>query len=127
PMGPDAAHTGAATTDPLTVVVSPASGAAPGSTSLYEDAGDGFGHESGEYARREVSCEASENRITVRFGARGGSFVPQRETIHLELRGVESARGVSVNGEGAGSRATEGGLMVTLPETGGETVVEVVL
>ncbi|MDQ3361711.1 MAG: DUF5110 domain-containing protein, partial [Actinomycetota bacterium] len=100
---------------------------ATGSTSLYEDAGDGFGYESGEYARREVSCEASGDRITVRLREREGLFVPQRETVLLELRGIESARSVSVNGEAGESRSTENGLVVTLPETGGETTVEVVL
>lgn len=125
-MGPDAPHTGAQTTDPPTLVVHPAAGAAPGSTAIYEDAGDGFGHENGEFARREVSCEASEDRVTVRLGAREGSFVPQRETILLELRGVGSARSVSVNGEDVGYSSTEGGLVVSLPETGAETTVEVV-
>jgi alpha-glucosidase len=127
PMGPDTAHTSEGTSDPLTVLVHPAAGAATGSTSLYEDAGDGFGYESGEYARREVSCEASGDRITVRLRGREGLFVPQRETVLLELRGIESARSVSVNGEAGESRSTENGLVVTLPETGGETTVEVVL
>jgi len=108
------------------VLVHPAAGAAPGSTTLYEDAGDGFGYENGDYARREVSCEASGDRVAVRFGAREGSFVPRRETILLELRGVGPARGVSVNGEDAGSSSTENGLVVTLPETGAETTVEVI-
>src|SRR5215210_1185988 len=126
PLGPDAAHTGAQTTDPPTVVVYPAAGAAPGSASIYEDAGDGFGHENGEFARRRISCEASEDRGTVRFGAREGSFVPRRETVLLELRRIEPARSVSVNGEEADSSPTETGLVVSVPETGAETTVEVV-
>ena len=52
--------------------------------------------------------------------------MPQRETVLLELRGVQSARSVSVNGEDAEYSSTEGGLVVTLPETGAETTVEVV-
>ena len=127
PMGPDAAHTGEGTTDPPTVLVHPASGAAPGSTSLYEDAGDGFGYEGGEFARREVYCETSADRIVVRFGEREGLFVPPRETVLLELRGVESARSVSVNGEAGESRPAEGGILVALAETDSETTVEVVL
>jgi alpha-glucosidase len=127
PMGPDAAHAGESATGPLTVLVHPATGAAPGSTNLYEDAGYGFGYEGGDFARREVSCEASGDRITVRFGAREGSFTPRRETILLELRGVGPARSVSVNGEDSGSSFTENGLVVTLPETDAETTVEVVL
>jgi alpha-glucosidase len=127
PMGPDAPHTGAATTDSLSVVVHPAAGAAPGTASVYEDAGDGFNHENGEFARREVSCEATEGRVAVRFGGRQGSFAPPRETILLELRGVGSARSVSVNGEGAEPATTESGVVVALPETDAETTVEVVL
>jgi len=127
PMGPDAAHAGAATPDPLTLRVHPAAGAAPGSTTLYEDAGDGFGYESGDSARREVSCEASEDRVTVSLGEREGSFVPQRETVILELRGVEAPRSVKVGGEAAESRPVEGGVRVTLPETAAGTTVEVVL
>ena len=126
PMGLDAPHTGAPSADPPTLVVHPAVGAAPGSTAIYEDAGDGFGHENGEFARREISCDASEDRITVRLGAREGSFVPRRESVLLELRGIGSARSVSINGEDAASSPTEDGLVVTLPETGAATTVEVV-
>nr|WP_207956794.1 TIM-barrel domain-containing protein [Rubrobacter tropicus] len=78
PLGPDAGHTGEKPTDPLTVLVHPATGEKAGATSLYEDAGDGFGYETGEYARREISCEATNERIIVRFGEREGTFVPER-------------------------------------------------
>jgi alpha-glucosidase len=127
PMGPDAAHTGEGSAGRLTVRVHPAAGAAPGSTTLYEDAGDGFGHEDGDYARREVSCEASEDRVIVSFGERVGSFAPQRETLILELRGVGSPGGVTVGGEAAESRPVDGGIQVTLPETAAGTTVEVAL
>ena len=125
PMGPDAAHAGEGRTGPLTVRVHPAAGAAPGATTLYEDAGDGFGHEDGDFARRDISCEASEDRVTVSLGEREGPFVPQRETVILELRGVEAPRGVTVGGEAVESRPVEGGVQVTLPETAAGTTVEV--
>ena len=127
PMGPDAAHTGEETTGQLTVSVYPAAGAPPGFTLLYEDAGDGFGYEQGEFARRGISCETTRNRIVVHFGEREGSFVPERETVLLELRGVESARSVSVNGEAGEPRPVEGGILVALAETDAETTVEVAL
>ena len=126
PVGLDAAHAGEVA-GPLTVRVHPAAGAAPGSTTLYEDAGDGFGHEDGGFARRTVSCEASGNRVTVLFGEREGSFAPPRETVTLELRGVGAPRGVTVGGEAAESRPVEGGIQVTLPETAAGTTVEVTL
>jgi alpha-glucosidase len=127
PMGPDANHTGERPTDPLTILLHPAADATPGSSTLYEDAGDGFGYEQGEYARRGISCEASEDRVVVRFGEREGSFVPQRETVLLELRGIDSVRGISVDGEAVEPRPGEGGIIVPLPETGADTTVEVVL
>lgn len=127
PTGPDANHTGERPADPLTVLVHPAAGAPPGTSSLYEDAGDGFGHENGGFARREISCEATDGRVVVRFGEREGSFTPPRETVLLELRGVESATGVSANGEAVDWRSSGGGIVVPLSETGDETTVEVVL
>ncbi len=103
-------------------------GATPAAAGLaYEDAGDGFGYENGDSARREVSCEASDDRVTVSFGEREGSFVPQRETVTLELRGVDAPRGVTVGGEAAESRPANGGIQVTLPETAAGTTVEVAL
>ena len=124
PMGPDASHTGEAL-DPLTLLVYPAAGA--NETILYEDAGDGFEHESGAFARRTVSCEESGDRITVRVGAREGSFAPQRETLRLELRGFSSAPdSVAVNGESADSSHEDGTLFVSLQETDAEITVEIV-
>ncbi|WP_207956193.1 DUF5110 domain-containing protein [Rubrobacter marinus] len=73
-------HVGERAADPLTLLVRPAAGAAGGETSLYEDAGDGFAHESGEYARRSISCEAPGGETTVRLAAREGSFVPSANT-----------------------------------------------
>lgn len=125
-LGPDASHTGEAPTDPLTVLVHTAADADHGSLTLYEDAGEGFGHEAGEYARRGISCQTSDNRIVVRFSGRGGSFVPRRETVLLELRGVESATEVLVDGEPVETRAGEGGIVVRLAETVAQKTVEVV-
>jgi alpha-glucosidase len=96
---------------------------------LYEDAGDGFGYENGEYARRTVSCEGSAANVTVRLGEREGSFVPQRAELRLVLRGFGSAPGsVEVNGEGVGSSHDEesGTVFVPLRETGDAITVGIV-
>ncbi|HEV2741902.1 MAG TPA: hypothetical protein VGV91_01965, partial [Rubrobacter sp.] len=69
----------------------------------------------------------TEDHITVSFGEREGSFEPQRETVILEMRGVEAPGGVTVGGEAAGSRPVDGGIQVTLPETAAGTTVEVAL
>ena len=124
PMGPDASHTDERPTDPLTLLVYPAEGA--GESTLYEDAGNGFGYIEGEYARRRVSCESSEDRITVRLGERGGSFVPERGEVRLELRGIEEPQGVLVNGEERPLARSEVGLLaVSLGEEAGATTVRV--
>jgi alpha-glucosidase len=127
PMGPEMAHTGEGPWDPLTLLLYPAEGA--DDSTFYEDAGDGFGYENGEYARRAVSCEEDAGRVTVRIGERLGSFVPQREELRLGLRGFGSApETVTVNGESVESSYDEesGTVTVTLGETGDAVTAEVV-
>ena len=121
------AHTGERPVDPLTLLLYPAEGA--DDSTFYEDAGDGFGYENGEYARRAVSCEEDSGRVTVRIGEREGSFVPQREELRLELRGFGSApESVTVNGEGVESSYDEEARTVTLSlgEAGDALTAEVV-
>jgi alpha-glucosidase len=126
PMGPDASHTGEKPVDPLTLLFYPAQGI--GESTIYEDAGDGFGYERGEYARRNVSCERFEDRIIVRLGGREGLFVPERREMQVGLRGVAEAQGVLVDGEERGLDRTEDGtLIVSLGEEAGAKTVEVIL
>ena len=126
PMGPDANHTGERPVDPLTFRVHPAEGA--GESTLYEDAGDGFGYENGEYARRALSCDASHDRVTIRLGEREGSYAPERREVILELRGIETAQVVLVDGEEREPGYAQGGaLAVSLDEEAGAATVEVVL
>ena len=94
---------------------------------MYEDAGDGFGYEDGEYARRTVSCEESGDHITVHIGEREDSFVPNRESLRLELRRFASApESVTVDGEGVESSYEEGAVLVGLAETDEALSVEIV-
>jgi alpha-glucosidase len=126
PMGPDASYTSEKPTDPLTLFVHPAEGT--GETTLYEDAGNGFGYREGEYARRRISCRSSDGRITVRISEREGSFVPEREEVRLQLRGVEEAQSVLVDGEEREpGRWEDGELTVSLGEGAGSTTIEVIL
>jgi alpha-glucosidase len=126
PMGPDASYTSEKPTDPLTLLVHPAEG--EGESTLYEDAGNGFGYREGEYARRRISCQSSDGRITVRISEREGSFVPEREVVRLHLRGVEEAQSVLVDGEEREAhRGEDGALTVSLGEGAGSTTVEVIL
>jgi alpha-glucosidase len=124
PMWPEMNRVSERPADPLTLVLYPSEGS--GSSTLYEDAGDGFGYENGEYARRTVRCEASGDRITVTVGEREGSFAPERERMVLELRGVESdPQNVTVNGEAADWSREGTVLLVNLTEGADATTVEV--
>jgi alpha-glucosidase len=126
-MGPEMDHTGERAVDPLTLLLYPTEGASE--SVQYEDAGDGFGYEDGEYARRTLYCEESRGRVTVRLGEREGSFVPEREELRLELRGFGSApESVAVNGESVESRYVEESrtALVPLRESGDALTVEVV-
>jgi alpha-glucosidase len=126
PMGPDAAHTGERPNDPLTLLVYPAKG--KGESTIYEDAGNGFGYEEGEYARRKISCESWDDRIILRLGERQGSFVPERREVRLELRGITTAQSVTVNDEEYAPDRVEGGaLTAVLGEEAAPTTVEVIL
>ncbi len=87
---PEMSHVGEKTADPLTLVLYPAEGS--GNSTLYEDAGDGFGYENGEYARREVSCDTAADRITARVGEREGRFVPERERAPWSCAALPASR-----------------------------------
>jgi alpha-glucosidase len=126
PMGPDANHTGEKPTDPLTLGIHPAEGT--GECALYEDAGDGFGYENGEYARRILSCDTSYDRVTIRLGEREGSYSPERREVIMELRGIEAAQSVLVDDvEREPGYAESGALTVSLGEETGAVTVEVIL
>jgi len=126
PMRPDAPHTEEMVDDPLTLLVYPYEG--KGESTVYEDAGNGFGYEEGEYARRKISCESSDGRITIRLAEREGSFVPRRTEVRLELRGITTAQSVLVDGVERSLEHGEGGaLTVSLGEEAGPTTVEVIL
>ena len=119
-------HVGERPADPLTLRLHPAEGS--GEATLYEDAGDGFGYERGEYAKRRVVCEVLGGSISVRLEEREGSFAPERESVYLELRGVNTRpKTVSVNGEAAewDYEEEDGKITVRLTDDVGETNVEV--
>jgi alpha-glucosidase len=128
PLWPEMNHIGEKPADPLTLLIHPAEGSAAGETTLYEDAGDGFEHERGEYAWRTVSCERGEGSITVRLSEREGSFVPQREAVVLELRGITDSP-ASVLADGAEAEfdhdAGAAVLQVRLTEGATATTLEV--
>lgn len=128
PLWPEMNHVGEKPADPLTLLVHPAEDAAAGETALYEDAGEGFGYERGEYARHTVACDTGQGSITVRLSEREGSFTPERGSVVLELRSVaDNPTGVTVNGEEASfdHDSSASTLRITLAESAAATTVEV--
>lgn len=126
PLWPPMNYVGERSPDPLSFLVFPAEG--KGALTLYEDAGEGFEHETGLYARREVSCEGSGERVRVRFASRQGRFVPPRGGMQLELRGFRSAPAEVQVSSGAAQwqhDPQEGAVVVSLGETEQPLVVEV--
>jgi alpha-glucosidase len=112
--------------DPLTLLIHPAEGL--GESAFYEDAGNGFGYERGEYARRRVICQVKENGISIRLTKREGSFTPKRSSVNLELIGVTAhPQRVAVNGEEVDYTFEEshGQLVILLMEDAREVVVDV--
>ncbi len=125
PLWPEMNYVGEKPADPLTLLLHPAEGS--GESLLYEDAGNGFGYERGEYARRRVTCEVTRSELFIRLGEREGSFVPKRRSVRLELRGVGTRPdSVSANGKEADwhYEASTNALVVRLAENAGEAAVE---
>jgi alpha-glucosidase len=126
PLWPDMNHAYERPVDPLTLLLHPVEGS--GESALYEDAGNGFGYERGEYARRSVICEVKGNEISVRLTKREGSFTPERSSVNLELRGVTGQpQSVAINGEEVDYTYEESRrrLVISLMEGARELVVEV--
>ena len=74
PMGPDRDHADAASIGPLEVHVYPGRDA---TFTLYEDAGDGYGYEAGEFTTVELSWDEGARRLTIaqRVGAYPGMLL----------------------------------------------------
>jgi alpha-glucosidase len=88
PLWPEMNHVGEQPADPLTFVLYPAEGT--GTAWLYEDAGDGYEHLNGSYARRAITCKVDAGNVWVMLGAQEGTFLPRRRHERLELREVAS-------------------------------------
>jgi alpha-glucosidase len=112
--------------DPLTLVLYPSDGS--GNATFYEDAGDGYEHLNGFYARRAITCEVEGGHIRVLIGEQEGEFVPARRHIRLELREVAAEPGsVRLGTAPAVWRhdLEQRRLIVDLPETSAAQVIDV--
>ncbi|HVU69925.1 MAG TPA: glycoside hydrolase family 31 protein [Ktedonobacteraceae bacterium] len=88
PLWPAMSYTGEMPVDELTLLLYPTAGS--GQSTLYQDAGDGYEHERGHFARRVISSEMEGNRLRVSLSAAQGNFVPGGQRVSLELRAVAS-------------------------------------
>ncbi len=79
-------YVGEGATNPLTVMAFVDEGR--GEAVLYEDAGEGYAHRDGDYARTQIVCEGSAETVSVSVGEREGAFTPARSQMCLELRGL---------------------------------------
>jgi hypothetical protein len=99
-----------------------------GNATFYEDAGDGYEHLNGFYARRAITCEVEGGHIRVLIGEQEGEFVPARRHIRLELREVAAEPGsVRLGTAPAVWRhdLEQRRLIVDLPETSAAQVIDV--
>ena len=80
PMGPDLMHTGEKALDPLTLVVNLDEGGKAEGT-LYEDAGDGYGYQSGEYLLTTYSAARAGNTVTLTARGEGKMTRPARRVV----------------------------------------------
>jgi alpha-glucosidase len=97
PLWPEMNYVGQREADPLTFVLYPCEGSCI--AMFYEDAGEGYEHLNGDYARRGISCEVEAGHIRVVIGEQEGAFVPTRQRIQLELREVAAEPEVVQSGE----------------------------
>lgn len=70
---------------------------------MYEDAGDGFGYEHGEYAKTEFIMEWADSHAVVKVNVGGDtSFIPENRSYRFIFRGFnDSVSFASVNADGS--------------------------
>jgi alpha-glucosidase len=97
PMWPAMLHDGERPADPLTWLVYVAAGG-EGSGALFDDAGDGYGFEHGEFARQSVRCQTDDS-IRFEFEAPTGKFQGRTGSVELDIRGLGRPSQVLVDGQ----------------------------
>ncbi len=115
PLWPAMRHVAERPPDPLSLLLFPAAG--EGATSLYEDAGDGYEHERGAYARRRLACATTATTVTVTLDAQEGAYQPPRTQVELLLRGLPTRpRAVRLDGAPADAWTWDAAILrLTLP------------
>lgn len=125
PMWPEMLHVGEKPADPLTILLFPSK--QRGSLTLYEDAGDGFEHEQGDFLRTEIETQIVDGSLRVR-ATPSGNYRPARQRAVLEIRSwIGEPTSVTLNG--AAHRAWQMAddiLFVDVPSDGSGWELEIV-
>jgi alpha-glucosidase len=125
PLWPAMAHVTAQPVDVLTWLVLIA-GAEDGHAELYDDAGEGYAFEQGEFTRGSVACRVGGESIELSFETAGGSLPPPYAEVELDLRGLDRPTTVTVNGRPVDGWAyTERRLLARLPATAESRTVRI--
>lgn len=80
PWGGDAEYAAQLAEKPLEIIICPGE---DGSFTLYDDAGDGYGYEKGEYARIPMTWKDGAGQLII--GERLGSYPGMPETMCLRV------------------------------------------
>jgi alpha-glucosidase len=99
PLGPPTVHDADAGREQLTWLVCIAAKAETGTFALYEDAGDGYAYQHGELSRSRATCQVSQTSVQIELAAPEGSYSPARDSVELDIRGLDLPARVSVNGQ----------------------------
>jgi alpha-glucosidase len=100
PMMPEMKYSSQKPVDPLIVAVYPLKDGEKSSYSLYEDAGDTRGYQTGEFARTEIAASSKGSEFTLVIGAPKGSYpgILRERAYELRLPADWPPQSVTVNG-----------------------------
>ena len=127
-LGPEMSYAGQHEADPLTFVLYPFEGSHK--ATFYEDAGDGYEHLNGFYARRTITCEVEAEHIRVSMGEQEGAFIPTRRHMLLELREIAAEPRSVQHGQAPAAwryDAVQRRLIIDLNETRSSLVIDLSL
>jgi alpha-glucosidase len=124
PMWPVLNFDGERAPDPLTWLIHVANADA-GEFTAYEDAGEGYDYQQGEFCRMRAECRVDSKRVEVRLEAPEGQYVAPRSQIEVELRGVGEPQAVTVDDQAARDAAREGSRLLVRLGAGEGHVISV--
>ncbi|MEA2643401.1 MAG: alpha-glucosidase, partial [Chloroflexota bacterium] len=125
PVWPEMNYVGQNAADPLAFVLYPAEGI--GTSTFYEDGGDGYEYLNGFYARRAITSQVAGGNIRVVIGEQEGRFLATRRHVRIELREIPSEpKSVEAGTASAAWRyePEQRILIVDLPETAGAQTID---